>query len=210
MNTKIDLLFVFAIAFLTGCAGGPPTKLEQKLFSVQTNVVATPATQTNVVTVTNLVRQVVTETNQVHQLVLETNLVPQVVTFTNLVPAFVTVTNYQYAPNATVQTGTSILGAVPGYGGLAAAVLGGIFGLWGTLRSSNANKTSATLAQCIEVARNLIATQQGQQVADKFKSWLMEHQQDMGVINSVAALVDNAVDPAAAKTVAAQLLKLSA
>lgn len=134
------------LLLLVGCVSGPPTKLEQALFTIETNYVDVTIRQTNTVVLveTNYVTRTVTLTNEVTREILETNQVVKVHTITNTIPVEVTVTNtvpsYNYLPGsgeAAVKTGVGFgSNAIsPGSGGVAVGVAGLIFGLWRRRRS---------------------------------------------------------------------------
>lgn len=220
MPTKADrnasfLLWALALAaamalLLTGCKS-PPTKLEAKLFTVETNVVQ--IIKTNVLTVTNFVEH----TEQTRPLnflstnfVTVTSLVPVVVYETNVVQ--LALTNYTFTPGpgaAAVVEAARGAGDVFGWGSFAGVLVGGLFGLWGKLRSRKAILTAENLAQGIELARRLLEqTPQGQALADGFTAWLVKHQAEAGVISEVVKILNRAVIPAEASQAAMDLAAL--
>ncbi len=172
-------------ALLSGCGtlsnSGPqaaPTAFEKDFYTVQTNVSIGP-----IVTLSN---GVPVGTNQEYK------------------------TNYILTPGpgalATEQTAGAV-GNIFGVGGIISTVLGGLFGLYGTLRSRQATATAGVLAQTVETARAVIgATPQGAQLNSALKSWMMEHQTDAGAIQAIAGLVDNFVDPEAATGAATSIV----
>lgn len=214
---------------LFGCATGAnrtPTAFEQKFFDIKTNY----APQVMITSITNFliekVRQVVVETNTVTVTnqagIQEAKIVyiPLTNTILKEVPVVtkVYVTNteptYSYTPNATadmIKTGAGTAGSLFGpYGGIAAAAVGGIFGLWGHLRSSKANATSEVLTQVIETGSELMKTSpQGAALADKWKTWMITHQAEQGVIENVTKIVANVVDNTEARNVAGKLADLT-
>lgn len=217
MKSKITILSSALIAMaVTGCAAlqqKPPTALETKFYDVVTNVVE----KTNFTTVTNFQQVTVTVPVQVtnfttHE-ITTTNVinVPVVQVFTN----FVEQTNFVYAVNdktkAEVSTVSTLATAVAGpYGALAGAVLSGILGIWGTLRSRQATTlgtVAANSTQVIETARNIIRSMpNGSQIGAQFDNWMMTHQQDAGIANEVASIVDAVVDPSHATHAASDIL----
>jgi uncharacterized membrane protein len=215
------VLLMAALAALTGCKmfgndPTPPSALEARYFNIDTQVVARVEAQvrTNTVTVTNTVVQTVTRTNELNQVVpvYVTNFVP--VEVAHVVTNYVErpVTNYSYTPNANAKEVSQVAGSLaniglPGTGGLVTAGLGLLVGLWGQWRSSKSNKVAGTLAQVIEVGRAVLATQpQGQAAAKEWTNWMMQHQAEQGVIESVIKLLPNAVNNNDATAVANQIL----
>ena len=64
------------------------------------------------------------------------------------------------------------------------------------------------LVQGVETARAILeTTPQGQAADAAFVKWLMTHQKEAGVFNTVAGLVDDVSDSAAAKLVAEEIGK---
>lgn len=212
--TALFVTLIACIGLCTGCAAlssAPPSKAETYAYDITTNLV----TKTNFVTQTNLVSQIVpiNTTNVTGQTVLfyQTNYVPQLVTETNRVVE----TNYVFAENAHAKATTAVIGtvaniAMPGSGTLITAVIGGILGIWGSFRSKAANKATAIANnsnQIIETARNIItALPNGGSIAKDFDSWMVQHQQDAGIAQEVAALVGKFVNPDQASGTASKLL----
>jgi hypothetical protein len=190
------LTFLPALALFAGCSlfgsnASAPSALEERIYTIQTNVAVSTLVQTNAATNAAGVVTLTPQTN------------------------FIVITNYDYslATNAAnlIQTGGAVGNIfAPGMGTLGSLVLTSLFGLWGTLRSRKSNQASVALAQIIETAKEVIAqTPQGAQLSAAFTNWMQKHQTDAGVIQAVAALVDNTVDPDAAKGAASQLLALA-
>lgn len=187
-----------------------------------TNIV--PREVTNVVTVqkTNEVGVFVPifETN--HVTVYDTNRTQ----VEKVIPAGSTVMVPQLvAPSATGQaaiaTGSGIAG-LWGLGPLAGMLLSGGFNWWQKARNAAlaakytgasqgalvANQTSAVLVQNVETLLEVLnGTPQGQAALPAVKSYLMNHQLEAGVIDQVAAFVNQHVDNEAARDAAAEVLK---
>lgn len=221
MKTPYRLLLVSILlaTTITGCAmfgsnPSPPTKAEQKLFDIVTNVVKQVVTETNVVQRVETNYQVVayTITNQINQLVPVnfTNVIPVVLFSTNIVTRTNDVEQYTYGkPNATAQGTAGVIGGLtnvvaPGAGSLVTELLLGAAAIWGGLRSTKANKVNGVLTQTVETAREVLkTTSQGQVLDERLMSWMKDHHLDEGVITQIAALVDKNVDTGQAKEVAA-------
>ncbi len=195
-------LFVLALG---GCKAAP-TALEQRFFTVVTNYV--PVVVTNTVFVTNTVTAVLT--NSTGAVWSTTNIsvsaTPSI--GTNWAAA------YDFRPNASAaELGTvgKAIGDPFGAGGIVELVLGGAFALWGIVRSNRAAKTSAALAQIIEVGRNVLATTpQGAALEEQWVSWMTKHQKERGVVTDVVRLLENTMDPLEARTQAKKLAELVA
>lgn len=184
MKKLLATLFVLGIV---GCGtlDRPPTAFEQKMFDVKTNLVevAVPTTQTVVngelVTVPGI-----------------TSIVEQ----------------YEFLPNERQEAikGTAkVVGSFWGVGDLAAALVGGAFGLWGMLRSRKSSKMASTLIQVIETGRQILqTTPQGQKLDDRWKTWMIQHQAEQGIINEVVKLVGQAANTEDAKLVSQKILDL--
>lgn len=184
-NFAALLLCSFAL-ILAGCATSgpqnPPTATEQKFFTIETNYV--PVVETR------------------------TSEAGTPVTVTNFVPEYVFLPNTNAAGIAATTGGITGLGA-PGYGALATAVVSGIFGLWGMLRSRRSNQTAATLAQIIETGEQvLLTTPNGAALAQQWKAWMIKHQAETDTIGQASQLVANIVDTEDARQAAAQILAL--
>lgn len=193
----------FAVALLclgltTGCASTgpqrPPSAFEQKFFTILTNYVTEVAFETNAITVTNVVQGIPVVTPAL-QVVITTNVTP----------------TYEFTPNTTAAatattSGTATNIFAPGFGGLVTTIIGGVFGLWGTLRSRKANKTSEALAQIIETGQEVLLTvPNGADLAAKWKAWMIKHQAQTGVISEASKLVANVVDTDDARDAAAKI-----
>lgn len=196
---KIVLGLIVGTALLSGCAllsgSGPqkaPTKLEGAFFDTTTN--------TAPVLVTNIVLAPVTNA---------AGLVQEMPVATNVTRGLGT--NYGFAPNATAATITAVaggIGSIFGVGGIVSTVLTGLFAGYASIRSRKATALAGTLAQTVETARAVIqTTPQGTALNASLKSWMMEHQTDAGVIQGVATLIDNFVDPQAATGAATAILQ---
>lgn len=201
------LAFTFA---LTGCST-EPTALERKFYNIVTNPpMERIVWKTNVIPVTNVMTLIITNnenqviTNNVFQVFNQTN----VFSVTNLISQ-----GYTYTPNTNaaltkdtaIVVGNSIL---PGAGTVAGAIVSGLFGVWGLIRSRKANTVSATLAQGIEVYGEVVKTIQGvngQDIDAKVKQWLQQHQAETGTIQAVLNLLNKTVDNEEARKVAAEL-----
>jgi hypothetical protein len=161
---------------------------------------------TNTVVVTNLVPQVVAEvgkpavTNFVT--VLVTNTIP--VFETNVVQVPVTNLVAKPAAVATIDaTGSLVNIFLPGIGSMVALLLGGVYHGYRQLRNRKVNEA---LVQGVETARAILeTTPQGQAVDTQFVKWLMEHQKQAGVFQTVSTLVDAFTDNPAAKLTAQEI-----
>lgn len=217
MNAKMKIAGVWGIILATvvaGCASAgpqtPPSALDKKLFGITTNVVT--VLQTNTVTETNFVEKVVQTTNTLNQVVNVTNLVPVLMPTPQIIP--VLQTNYVYDASGSQAMATS-LGALGGpWGAVAGAVAAGILGIWGGLKSQQANTAAAVATsgvQAIETARNVIAAlPNGAALSAAYDNWLVAHQADADIAKEVGALVDKVVNTnvgtAAGQGAASQIL----
>lgn len=187
-------------SFILGCSllqTKPPTTAESALYTITTNWNPTVVSVTNQTTVTNLVPVYITNTVAGAPVIItNTVTVPvpgpaTVVTVTNLVPSY----QFATAPatSATVQAvGAGINLAAPGIGTIVASALAALLGVWGTLRSRQATQSNAiatSSVQIIEAARNVFASV-SPALAASFNNWIVTHQQDAGIANEVAQLVD--------------------
>ncbi len=219
------ILLGAALLLPIGCATGAdraPTRLEQRLFNIETNWYPVVHVVTNTVTVTNTV-ETVREVERVVAAPAPTGggiiYTTNVYNLTNTETHFATVTNvvtqtndepsYKYNTGATAKVITEAGGAVAapwGVGGIVTTVLGGIFGVWGTMRSSKANKASETMGQIIETGRELMTTTpQGAILEERWKNWMIQHQAEAGVIQHIAKIVAENVDNEEARYVADRL-----
>ena len=179
----MKLLFGLVLLVCVGCTawrnGSPPTKVEQSLFSVQTNYVPIVTTVTNV----------------------SPGQPPVVTTTTNFEP------NYVYSPGhitKDVETGVS---AIPGYGALASGAIGILAGIWGWLRSSKNGATAVTLAQEVESIRQFIqALPNGASYDNALVQFLQQHQAEEGTIAGVMTMLENDVSSPDAKVAAQQII----
>ena len=176
---------------LVGCGTfgknpAPPTKLESSIFDVRTNyvpvVVPVTSYRTNVVevtaTVTNLQGVTLTTTNW------QTNTLTSTVTVTNLQP------QYNYSPGATANTVAAGVSAIPVYGSLASAAIGGVLAIWGWLRSSKNAATAQNTTQVVEVLRNFIKQlPNGSAYDGALVQWMTQHQSEAGVLNNVMGIL---------------------
>ena len=213
-------LGVVALLSVSGCQmfgdnARPPSKIEQALYTIETNVVVEIINKTNVITLTNAVVELVTITNLQNQ--VETHTITNFVEVPVAVPIHVTnlVEQTVWTKNtnsaAVVEVARSIggLSGIPGVGELAGIAVSGLLGIWGLLRARNKSKVAATLAQVIEVGREVMQrTPQGSEAADKWQNWMIAHQAETGVIKQVISLLPKAVDQPAAEQVARELLAL--
>ena len=177
---------------------------------VTTNLVAEVVERTNVVLVTNATTGAVT--GYVVREPVGTNLVTTLVTSsipvfeTNLVSVPVTNLVARTEAEATIQAAGSIVNTfLPGVGSLLALVLGGVYHGYRQVRNRRVNEA---LIQGVETARAILeTTPQGQAADTAFVKWLMAHQKEAGVFNTVSALVDSLSDNPAAKLTAQEILE---
>ncbi len=88
---------------------------------------------------------------------------------------------------------------------MVALALGGLYHGYRQVRN---RKVTEALVQGVETARAILeTTPQGQAADAAFVKWLMSHQKEAGVFNTVAGLVDEVSDSAAAKLVAEEIAK---
>lgn len=183
-------MLVTLLAFmLVGCTSTepqrPPSTTEQKFFDIQTNRVP-----------------VVTAVNRAEG----TNVV---VTYTTNI-----VEQYVMKPNAVAQETAATAGTVgnlitPGAGGLVGTLVGGIFGIWGALRSRRSNQMSAALAQIIETGQQVLLTApNGAELASQWKTWMVKHQAETGTIADISKLVANIVDTEDARSAASRITEI--
>ena len=115
---------------------------------------------------------------------------------------------YTFEPNETAKGVARSLGSFGPVGELASVALGGVFGLWGLLRSNRATRTAGVLVQVIETGRELMArTPQGAAAGEAWKQWMVMHQAETGVIREVVDILNKAVDEKSAGFVAQELVE---
>lgn len=178
-----------------GKSPSPPSKVEQGLYTVTTNVYN--VTNVVAVPVTNTVTQVVTQTNAVGVPVFQTNVVTTLATVytTNVVQK----QDYNLSTSPqTTQLVQGVAGAVntfaPGMGTIAGYALLALIGGWGYLRGSKRQDTSIALSQEIEALREFIKSlPQGAKFDEAITAWLQQHQVDAGVTDQVLALLKSEV-----------------
>jgi len=210
-----------AVGCLSGCATMDRAMYDE---SVTWTNMPTVHVFTNTVVVTNTVPLVVERTNFVFltnaasgavagyamREPVATNVVTEVVT--NVVPVFMTnlvqvpVTNLVAKPEAEATIGA--VGSVvntfaPGIGSILALALGGLYHGYRQVRNRRVNEA---LIQGVETARAVLTTTPQGQVADaQFVKWLMEHQREAGVFNTVSTLVEQLTDNPAARMTAQEI-----
>jgi hypothetical protein len=214
---RIMLAFVAIAAFIVGCKQfgenpSAPSRFEQVIFNVHTNLVDKIVLHTNEVVVE--VPEIVKTTNVQNEVVWETNKVKvtttEVTTETNKVPA------YTLTPKDSVQSGIAAgsavaNGVVPGVGGLVGGILAGVYAMWGRLRSAkvkadDATETGGVLAQNIETIREFVKTlPQGEKYDTIIKTYLQQHQMEAGVGSDVLDLLKNYVNNDTAKATVGDL-----
>ena len=175
---------------------------------VVTNTVPILTERTNVVYVTNATSGAVS--GFATREPIATNYLT--VTATNLVPVFMTnvvqvpVTNLVAKPEA--EAAISAVGSVvntfaPGIGSIVALALGGLYHGYRQVRNRKVNEA---LVQGVETARAVLTTTpQGQAADAELVRWLMTHQREAGVFDTVAGLVENLTDNPAAKLTAQEI-----
>lgn len=227
------LLTVALLAICTtGCSWlqtAPPTKVESALFDSITNTtsVTNLMSVTNMTQVTNMMPSVVTVTsNGVASSI--TNLVPQVVTqpVITLQPVVQPVVSVSLVPKATTTAGIQTAGAIgnvimPGAGMLITGLLGGLFTMWGKLRSTTTTANAATakaavLTKLAGVSQAAVATAQAviaktnPSASTAFNTWLAAHQSDVDIAEELATAVDGFVDPTHTSTIAEGIIAQAA
>lgn len=187
---------------LSNLGSKPPSALESKLFTVQTNVVQSVVWQTNTVVSTNFVTVTNATGTTVISPVVSQN--PVVLQTTNYA------TNYQFTPNATagtVATTGAMIGTPFGFGGVAAAAIGGLFSLYAGLRSRTSGQVAGTLAQSLQVAQGVIEQlPNGAATLSALESKLDKLHISAGMTQDIASTVDKFVDPVAADAHAAAVV----
>lgn len=178
-----------------GCATRQPapSAIEQKLFTIQTNYVPVVLIQTNIVMATNFATG-------------EVSGIPEVMAVTNQK------SQYNFTPNATaagISAAAGGVGAIWGVGGITGTVVGALFSLWAWFRNRQASAAAANLAQVIETGREvLLSLPDGEKYDAAWKAWMMEHQTDAGVVQTVAQIVGGVVNNDAAKGAAKSIVEL--
>ena len=175
---------------------------------VVTNTVPVVTERTNIVYVTDAATGAVS--GSMSRQPVATNMVADVVT--NFVPVFYTnvvqvpVTNLVAKPEAEAAisaTGSVINTLAPGIGSIVALALGGLYHGYRQVRNRKVNEA---LVQGVETARAVLTTTpQGQAVDAQFVKWLMDHQKEAGVFNTVSALVEQLSDNPAARMTAQEI-----
>ena len=204
--------FVCAVTIIS-CSSVPPTKVEQYLFNIQTNLAAKVVQSTNVITTTNFVT--VTRTNEVTQPggAVVTNVVtvavPQVQVTTNVVTVTNLVPTYIYTTGQGAQT-VKVIGAEAGglfgVGGAVSSGLGALLAAWMWFRSSKKAASANNLAQTIETVREFIKTlPNGANYDTVLTNWMQKNQASAGVLNDVLSILQKEVSNPDAKVAAAQV-----
>lgn len=200
---KIALLAVISAllgVWVGGCVSHPPTALEQRYFTITTNPPVIAVT-TNVFSVTlyktNEVTQTVTNVQGVLEFKTNVIVIPQTVLQTNLAVVTNQPETYNFAPGPGQQNIKDIGGLIGnffGAGGLVTTAIGGLFSIWGMLRSKKNYGTAAQLAQTIETLRNFVQQLPNGQTYDAaLVQWMQQHQAETGTINQVIGLLANEV-----------------
>ena len=175
---------------------------------VITNTVPVVTERTNVVYVTNETSGAVS--GFATREPIATNYLT--VTATNLIPVFMTnmvqvpVTNLVERPG--VEAAISAVGSItntlaPGVGSIVALALGGLYHGYRQVRNRKVNEA---LVQGVETARAVLTTTpQGKAADAQLVKWLMDHQQEAGVLSTVSDLVDSFADNPAARMTAQEI-----
>ncbi len=213
--SKWALVAVGVAVMLAGCASAP-TAFERKFYDIETNRVERLVVVTNVVPVYVTNVAVVVETNRATGEaggILVTNAAVAERWETNLTLATNFVESYVFTPNTNADSVSNAVGRVTGvfgfpFGDLVGLLVGGLFGVWGYLRSAKAQRVAGVLAQVIETGRAVLqTTPQGQKLDEQWKVWMVKHQAEAGVIQEVVALLGKVVDSASAKEAAGKLVE---
>jgi len=184
----------------TSCASRPPTAFERRWFDVVTNPPV-------VVVVTNTIPVTLYRTNQVELTVtnvqgvveIQTNhiVIPIVSYQTNLVSITNEAESYVLTPGAGAAEIGQVGGAIGnlfGVGGIVTTALGGLFSLWGYIRSKKNYATAGNLAQTIETLRQFVRTLPNGGIYDNaLVQWMQQHQAEAGVLNQVISLLEREV-----------------
>jgi len=211
---------VAAVVGLNGCG------TLDKAYNQEVTWADTPTVHvfTNTVVITNTVPVVTERTNVVYvtnetsgavsgfatREPIATNYLT--VTATNLIPVFMTnmvqvpVTNLLERPG--VDAAISAVGSItntfaPGVGSIVALALGGLYHGYRQVRNRKVNEA---LVQGVETARAVLTTTpQGKAADAQLVKWLVDHQQEAGVLSTVSDLVDSFADNPAARMTAQEI-----
>ena len=179
MKTLTLSSVILAALIIIGCSSKPPTKAEQRIFTVTTNYYPAEVVSTNS-------GQVVTQIVQM--------------------PAY---TYGPGPGGDAAKGVAGAIGniAAPGVGGpIASGVVGLGLALWAWIRGNKQSATANNLAQSIEVARELIKSlPNGAAIDSSYTTWLAQHQAEAGVIPQVLDILDKTVDNPLAKQTSDQL-----
>jgi hypothetical protein len=169
---KTSLLL--SVLLLSGCGA-----MERTLYTRQVTTQPARIVATNTVWQTNLVTVATPDGPRTNTVVLP------VVTY-DYAPA-VTVTNL--APRPEIAGAIQGAGALPlPFAGTAAALLGWLYSAYASARNK---RVSVALVNGVEAFRTWSqSTPEGQKADAKLKDFLIQHQEAAGVLNSVAALVN--------------------
>lgn len=205
MKTKTSLMALGALMLIAAIIAisctSTPTRLETKLFDIQTNYVDAVILRTNVIWTTNTftVTKTVTNENNVVVPVFVTNAIPvplySVTTITQQVPTYVFSqgTNAQGVKDTAAAIGNI---AMPGVGGpIAGGVAGLILAGWQWFRNRKSTAAAASGVQAVEVARNLVKSLPNGATYDAaYVQWLQRHQVELGVLPQVLDLMKTTLD----------------
>jgi hypothetical protein len=210
-----------AVAGLSGCAS-----LDRAVYDQEVTWTNAPVVHvfTNTVVITNAIPVVTERTNVVYVTNAMTGTVwgsatrepiatnYLTVTATNLIPVFMTnvvqvpVTNLVSKPEAEAAiaaTGSIVNTFAPGIGSIVALALGGLYHGYRQVRNRKVNEA---LIQGVETARAVLTTTpQGKAADAQLVKWLMDHQQEAGVLSTVSDLVENLADNPAARMTAQEI-----
>jgi hypothetical protein len=218
MKNKMFLIIglLAAVFIITGCAGGlfgqnpiAPSKFEQSVFDVQTNIiqVKVQVPVTNFIDVPNIKQVLVTNEQNLVKVIELTNIT--VMPKYELKEIVREVTNYTMLPSAqtkdTIAIGSGILNAyAPGVGTLVGGILGGLLLAWGKMRG--AKNAAPVLAQNIETLREFIKTLPDGAKYDKaLTDWMAAHQQEAGSLKAITTILDKYVSNPEAKGTVAEI-----
>lgn len=207
----VGCLALLATACSVFRTGAPPTKTEQALFNVETNIypVLRPVTNYYPVTVYQTNPVVIRVTNEQKEVVTkyETNVVPITVPMPKVEQVAGLQTNYTYkegAGEAQIKAVGTSIAAPLGFGGVVGAGLGMLFSFYRWVRS--AKTVSNTLAQSIETMREFIKQLPNGLVYDAaLTQWLEKHQAETGTMKQVIDILATAVSNPDAQIAAQQV-----